>query len=63
MLALVSAGLSLNVASRVAPRVARMSSPAMSAFYDFSATTLDGKATSMKEYEGKPVLILNVASL
>ena len=32
-------------------------------FYDFSATTLDGKDTKMSDYKGKPVLILNVASL
>ena len=32
-------------------------------FYDFSAKTLDGKDQSMSDYKGKPVLILNVASL
>jgi len=32
-------------------------------FYDYSATKLDGTALSMSDFKGKPVLILNVASL
>jgi glutathione peroxidase len=35
----------------------------MATFYDFSANTIDGKETSMADFKGKPVLILNVASL
>ena len=31
--------------------------------YDFSAKTLDGKDVKFSDYKGKPVLILNVASL
>lgn len=31
-------------------------------FYDFSATSLDGKEISMKIYEGKVVLVVNTAS-
>jgi hypothetical protein len=42
---------------------ARSSMPAMEAFYDFSANKLDGSAASMADFKGKPVLILNVASL
>jgi len=40
-----------------------MSTVNMAGFYDFSATTIDGKAAPMSAYKGKPVLILNVASL
>ena len=43
--------------------VARMSSPSMATFYDFSATSIAGEAAPMSAYKGKPVLILNVASL
>ena len=35
----------------------------MATLYDFSATTIDGKEASMADYKGKPVLIVNVASL
>jgi cytochrome oxidase Cu insertion factor (SCO1/SenC/PrrC family) len=40
-----------------------MSNVNMATFYDFSANTIDGKETSMADFKGKPVLILNVASL
>jgi hypothetical protein len=53
-------GLSSAVHSR---GVARAASPVMSSFYDFKATTLAGKSASMSDFKGKPVLILNVASL
>jgi len=43
--------------------VRAMSSPTMSAFFDFSATKLDGSEGSMAACKGKPTLILNVASL
>jgi len=51
-----------------APRGARTSqrtmvSPIMADFYDFSGTTLSGDEMSMSSLKGKPVLILNVASL
>lgn len=36
--------------------------PADSNFYNFKNTSLDGKEISMKEYEGKVVLIVNTAS-
>jgi len=32
-------------------------------FYDFTATTLDGKDVSMSDYKGRVVLILNTATL
>jgi len=48
--------------SRVISR-ASASAVQMASFYDFSASTLDGKEASMKDFEGKPVLILNVATL
>lgn len=34
----------------------------MSKFYDFSAHTISGKEISMKEYEGKVVVVVNTAS-
>jgi len=48
-------GFARNVPTRAA-------APVMD-FYSFSGNTIDGKATSMADYKGKPVLILNVASL
>jgi hypothetical protein len=41
----------------------RMTTPSMATFYDFSATKIDGTADDFSSYKGKPVLILNVASL
>ena len=41
----------------------RATMPAMASLYDFEATSLDGKKMPMSAYKGKPVLILNVASL
>ena len=40
----------------------RVTTPSMG-FYDFSATTIAGAASKMSDFKGKPVLILNVASL
>jgi len=34
----------------------------MTTIYDFSEKTIDGKAKSLRDYEGKVVLIVNVAS-
>ena len=44
-------------------RTMSRSSDASMAFYDYKATTIDGKEMSMSDLKGKPVLILNVASL
>jgi len=65
MLSLVVAanGYAATSGMRLASSAARMMSPNMATFYDFSANTLDGKSTAMSDYKGKPVLILNVASL
>lgn len=35
----------------------------MASAYDFSFTGIDGKEIHLKEYAGKPVLVVNVASL
>jgi glutathione peroxidase len=43
--------------SRDAPR-----DPSMSSFHDFSVATIDGKQKSLKDYQGHPVLVVNVAS-
>ena len=32
-------------------------------FHDFSATALDGSEVDMSAYKGKPILVLNIASL
>jgi hypothetical protein len=58
-----AAGYGLSNAMPGAHTVRRASSASMSAFYDFTASTIDGKETSMSAYKGKPVLIVNVASL
>ena len=34
----------------------------MSSFHDFSVKTLEGKPQALKDYRGKPVLVVNVAS-
>jgi glutathione peroxidase len=34
----------------------------MSSFYDFDVVTIDGEARSMRDYAGKTLLIVNVAS-
>jgi glutathione peroxidase len=34
----------------------------MPTFYDFSATTIDGKQQSLRDYAGKVALVVNVAS-
>jgi glutathione peroxidase len=35
---------------------------AMDSLYDFSVKSIDGKGRSLKDYKGKPVLLVNVAS-
>ena len=55
-----AAGLQVGAAARAVRT--RVSMPSMS-FFDFSAKTLDGKTLKMSDLKGKPVLILNVASL
>jgi cytochrome oxidase Cu insertion factor (SCO1/SenC/PrrC family) len=42
---------------------ARAARPMMAALQDFSLTAIDGSAVDMSSFKGKPVLILNVASL
>jgi glutathione peroxidase len=37
-------------------------SPSMSSFHDFTVKTIDGKPKSLKDYQGHPVLVVNVAS-
>ena len=34
----------------------------MPTIHDFEATTIDGRTVSLREYEGKPLLIVNTAS-
>jgi glutathione peroxidase len=34
----------------------------MTTIYDFSAKTLDGKPTDLRDYAGKPLLVVNTAS-
>ncbi len=34
----------------------------MSSFYDFSLTSIDGKALDLSQFKGNPVLVVNVAS-
>lgn len=54
----VSAGLAYRwKQGRTAPR-----SMDMSSLYDFSVKTIDGQQKSLKDYQGRPVLLVNVAS-
>lgn len=58
--ALVAVGLGLAYRwrrTRTAP-----GSTDMSSFHDFSVKTIDGKPKSLKDYQGHPVLLVNVAS-
>ena len=57
------AGFSANGPMAMRTSARTMSNVNMATFYDFSANTIDGKPTSMSDFKGKPVLILNVASL
>ncbi|MBS4036867.1 MAG: redoxin domain-containing protein, partial [Hydrogenophaga sp.] len=34
----------------------------MPTIHDFEATTIDGRTVSLREFEGKPLLIVNTAS-
>lgn len=58
-----SAAYGFVAGSAPATRGMRSASPAMSVFFDQSATALDGSAVDFSAYKGKPTLILNVASL
>jgi glutathione peroxidase len=42
--------------------VSKFRSGAMASFHDFSVKTLEGKPCALKDYAGKPVLVVNVAS-
>jgi len=58
-----ASGYSIVPGVRHASVAGRVSSPEMATFYDFSATKIDGTKDDFSAYKGKPVLILNVASL
>jgi len=65
LFALVGSATGFTAVPNAAPAgrtAVRMGSASM-AFHEFSATTIDGAAAPMSAYKGKPVLILNVASL
>ena len=47
---------------RTAPAKPRGGSASVSNFHDFSVKTIDGKPKSLKDFDGKPVLVVNVAS-
>jgi len=52
---------SLLTAGAAAP-AALLEHPAMTSVYDFSVTTIDGKAEPLSNYRGKLLLIVNTAS-
>jgi len=58
-----AAGYGLSNGVPGAARAVRRASSASMSFLDFSAKTIDGTETSMSTFKGKPILILNVASL
>jgi hypothetical protein len=61
---LLTGAAAFNVGGRAAFNSAlRGGSASMATLSDFKAQTLDGADVSMDKYKGKPVLIVNVASL
>jgi len=56
-------GAAFNMGGVAATRGASRAAVSMVSFHDFSATALDGTEVSMSQFKGKPILILNVASL
>ena len=66
VLATATGAAALNVGgTRFASRATALRGGAttMTSLYDFSSSTLAGKEVSFDQYKGKPVLIVNVASL
>ena len=63
IVALSSQAAGFSVGLGAARTVSRASDVQMASLYDFEAVTIDGKKAPMSDYKGKPVLILNVASL
>jgi cytochrome oxidase Cu insertion factor (SCO1/SenC/PrrC family) len=61
LLAASASGLSLGRPAMVSR--GRSSSVSMATLYDFSANQIDGTPVKFDAFKGKPVLILNVASL
>jgi glutathione peroxidase len=47
---------------RRSPSTAPARSTRMSSFHDFTVKTIDGSPKALKDYRGKPVLVVNVAS-
>ena len=62
-MALLFTGASAFVRSTGGANARRASLRMASTLADFSATTIDGKKVDFSSYKGKPVLILNIASL
>jgi cytochrome oxidase Cu insertion factor (SCO1/SenC/PrrC family) len=50
-------------AAAVSTRGVSRAAVSMANFHDFSATALDGSKVDMSSFKGKPILILNIASL
>ena len=47
---------------RGGPASPAVGSKSMASLYDFSVKTIEGQSKSLKDYQGKPVLLVNVAS-
>lgn len=52
----------LGVPDLIAPRTPVCQEPFMANLYDFQAETIDGKQQSLRDYQGKVLLVVNVAS-
>jgi len=63
MLALFTSQTGLLVGARTASPIMRRGAMFMSTLHDFKSPAIDGKETALSSFKGKPVLILNVASL
>ena len=63
LLAGLSGAAALNVGSLARSSAVRGRAVQMSTLADFEATKLSGEAAKLGDFEGKPTLIVNVASL
>jgi cytochrome oxidase Cu insertion factor (SCO1/SenC/PrrC family) len=58
-----AAAFSMGGAGAAGRGVSARAAVSMASFHDFSATAMGGKDVSMSDFKGKPILVLNVASL
>lgn len=52
----------ISIVRRITVRILNKTKNTMMTFYDFEAKKLNGETISMKEYQGKTILVVNTAS-